>query len=101
MQKPFDAYEISPVIEDENGTAEPVNLDEFEASLKGVNADRHFWSLYGHLPEGGVECVGDYTCYRHAADIYERITQCEAPKDEGRYAVLRPNAQSAGLDYEN
>lgn len=68
--EPFDGYEIHPVAEDEGGCCEPVDTIE-KARQQGVKA---FWSLYGHLPEGGVECIADRDEWDLIAELYTRIT---------------------------
>ncbi len=72
---PYDAYELSPVTEDARGCCE-THADEAAARSTGLHC---FWSLYGHLPAGGVECVGDFAAYEHAAGVYARISARPAP----------------------
>jgi hypothetical protein len=65
---PFDAYEIHPVTEHcapDGSTFCEIADDPAEAS---------FWSLYGHIPGQGVECIGDFASFEAAAEIYARIT---------------------------
>jgi hypothetical protein len=65
---PFDAYEIHPVTAHrapDGGTFCEIADDPAEAS---------FWSLYGHIPGQGVECIGDFKSFELAAEIYARIT---------------------------
>ena len=33
-----------------------------------------FWSLYGHIPGAGLECIGDFKTRALAEEVYERIT---------------------------
>ena len=33
----------------------------------------HFWSLYGHIPGQGLECIGDFTSRAAAEEVYARI----------------------------
>lgn len=65
---PFDAYEIHPVVHhrmpDGRCIAEQTD-DPTEASC---------WSLFGHIPGQGLECIGDFPSYELAAEIYARIT---------------------------
>jgi hypothetical protein len=66
LPTPFDAYEISGVREYGKGKrrhCEQVTDDEAQ-----------FWSLYGHIPGEGLECIGDFTTRQHAEEIYARIT---------------------------
>ena len=60
---PFDGYEIHGC-KDYGDYVEPVK-DESEAE---------FWSLYGHIPNQGVVCIGDYNTRQHAEEILQRIT---------------------------
>ena len=62
----FDGYEIHGVKEfGEPGDrfCEQVGDDEAE-----------FWSLYGHIPGQGVDCIGDFTTREHADEVFARIT---------------------------
>ena len=85
---PFDAYEIHPVVlhqaPDGSRFAEQT-ADPAEASC---------WSLFGHIPGQGLECVGDFPTYELAAEIYARITGHgygeEAP--EGAERAVRRDA---------
>jgi hypothetical protein len=58
LPTPFDDYEISVIVEtkDEQGAfCAPARDDE-----------AHFWSLYGHIPGQGLECIGDFKTREHA-----------------------------------
>jgi hypothetical protein len=59
---PFDAYEIHGC-RDFNGSVEQVPDDEAQ-----------FWSLYGHIPGAGLECIGDFVSRAAAEEIVQRIT---------------------------
>ena len=49
----FDGLEVSPVAEfTDNGTPYCERVEN--------PTEAHFWSLYGHLRDGGVECLEDY-----------------------------------------
>jgi hypothetical protein len=66
LPTPFDDYEIHGIKEfHEVGMkwCEQVNDSEAE-----------FWSLYGHIPSQGLECIGDFKTRRHAEHIFARIT---------------------------
>lgn len=60
---PFDDYEIHPC-KDYGGCVEQVG-DEGEAD---------FWSLYGHIPGQGLECIGDFKTRQQAEEVLQRIT---------------------------
>jgi hypothetical protein len=36
--------------------------------------EAQFWSLYGHIPGQGLECIGDFKTREHAEEAYARIT---------------------------
>jgi hypothetical protein len=62
---PFDNYEISGCkrfIQDDNWFVEQV--DDSEAT---------FWSLYGHIPGRGVDCIGDFQTRALAEEMLARI----------------------------
>lgn len=59
---PFDDYEIHPC-KDFGSFVEPIE--------SGEEAD--FWSLYGHIPGQGLECIGDFKTRQHAEEILQRI----------------------------
>lgn len=66
LPTPFDDYEIHGVKEfRENGMKWCEQVDDSEAE---------FWSLYGHIPGGGLDCIGDFNTRRYAEEIYARIT---------------------------
>jgi len=33
-----------------------------------------FWSLFGHIPGQGLDCIGDFATREHAEEIFTRIT---------------------------
>ena len=49
----FDGLEISPV-------AEFTDSGDLYCERVENPSEAHFWSLYGHLQTGGVECIEDY-----------------------------------------
>jgi hypothetical protein len=65
--KAFDDYEIHGVAEFTdllgNRYCEPVPDDEAQ-----------FWSLYGHIPGQGLECIGDFKTRKLAEEVLARIT---------------------------
>lgn len=65
---PFDAYEIHPVAE----TVAPDGKHLCEVTDDPAEAS--FWSLYGHIPGQGLECIGDFASHEAAAEIQARIT---------------------------
>lgn len=65
---PFDAYEIHPVAQRrmQGGSCIAEQTDD--------PAEASCWSLFGHIPGQGLECIGDFPSYELAAEIYARIT---------------------------
>lgn len=59
---PFDAYEIHGC-RDFGGYVEQV-----------PDTEAQFWSLYGHIPGEGLECIGDFSSRAAAEEIRQRIT---------------------------
>ena len=58
---PFDTYEI-------HGCKEYCNAVEQVAE-----EEAQFWSLYGHIPGQGLECIGDFKTRNHAEEVLSRI----------------------------
>ncbi len=76
----------------QTGSAEPdsslpVRFDDYE--IHGVRSfgrgkskyceqvpdgEAQFWSLFGHIPGQGLECIGDFESRALAEEIYSRIT---------------------------
>jgi hypothetical protein len=75
----FDAYEIAPVLDDGDTCAQCISLAD--AQERATDGDTIIWSLYGHLPEGGVLCIGDFKSYDDAAEVYSLITGEPAPEN--------------------
>jgi hypothetical protein len=67
----FDTIELAPVARiDADGTCEPYeSLDDMPEDL------RHsaFWSLFGHTPGEGAQCIGDYSTREHALEVLRRL----------------------------
>ena len=36
--------------------------------------EAQFWSLFGHIPGQGLDCIGDFRTREHAEEVYARIT---------------------------
>ena len=80
--KRFDHYEISKVAEymgdepDGKTFCEQVD-DDFETEPTAYRTDepiRTFWTLYGHLPEGGVMAIADREDKASCEELLDRIT---------------------------
>jgi hypothetical protein len=63
----FDDYEI-------HGVREYVQGDGRKHCEQVPDEDAQFWSLYGHIPGQGLECLGDFKTRKHAEEVYARIT---------------------------
>ena len=62
----FDSYEIHGVKEfEESGSKWCEQVSDHEAD---------FWSIYGHIPGQGLDCIGDFKTREHAEETYARIT---------------------------
>lgn len=85
----FRGYEIRPVFENENGTCEP--QDSFATAEQRALAEggRAFWSLYGRLQGGGVECIADRDSYPRIAELYCQLTGNAVPDEAGSAYQLR------------
>lgn len=62
----FDAYEIHGVREFDDGNG------PYCEQVRDEQAE--FWSLYGHIPGQGVDCIGDFATREHAEEVFARIT---------------------------
>jgi hypothetical protein len=67
--KPYDNYEISPCTR----TEEPDKPGTFYFEVCEPH-EADVWTLYGHLPEGGVEAIGDFATREAAEKTFQRIT---------------------------
>lgn len=65
---PFDAYEIHPI------TVRQTPDGRRFAERVAASAEADYWSLFGHIPGQGLECIGDFPTYERAAEIHARIT---------------------------
>lgn len=59
----YDGLELSPVAEYEDKQG-----DKFCERVDDPN-EAQFWSVYGHLREGGVECLEDFYTEQEAAEF--------------------------------
>lgn len=67
----YDAIELAPVLTiDSDGTCE---AHESLEDVPQEDRDRVFWSIYGHIPGEGVECIGDFTTRAAAVEVLRRI----------------------------
>ncbi len=63
----YDGLEIAPVgeYEDKDGSKFCERVDDPQ--------EAHFWSVYGHLPEGGVECLEDFATEQEAIAFSKQL----------------------------
>ena len=66
LPTPFGAYEIHGVREFGRGKSRYCE--------QVADEEAQFWSLYGHIPGQGLECIGDFKSRDCAEEIYARIT---------------------------
>jgi hypothetical protein len=76
LPTPFDAYEIhgmkrlsSCYGQEEEPVGRVINDCE-----QVPDDEAEFWSLFGHIPGQGLDCIGDFATREHAEEIYARIT---------------------------
>jgi hypothetical protein len=88
----FDAYEVHGVAEFGTGA------DRFCEQVP--DAEAQFWSLYGHIPGRGLECIGDFKTRRHAEDVLARIVGRTrgVPRDPARIDDKRAEWAAVALD---
>ena len=68
--KRFDNYEIWPCILLD--PADPTRFDRYEADDPD-DPEVAFWSVYGHLQTGGLECISDHETYEEAKEFMETL----------------------------
>ena len=75
----FDAIEVHPVCDlnwnDEEEGLRPFRGDpERETHCEQCQPhEAHFWSVYGHLKEGGLECFEDFATREEAETFAEKL----------------------------
>jgi hypothetical protein len=65
----FDDYEIHGVREYHGA---PFGQGKYNEQVP--DDDAQFWSLFGHIPGQGLDCIGDFKTRQHAEEIYAHIT---------------------------
>ena len=53
-------------------TASSDSMPTHDEQVEDAEAD--FWSLFGHIPGQGLDCIGDFATREHAEEIFARIT---------------------------
>ena len=69
----FNGFEIHPcrrVCEDQHGQVTLEQCDEDDPAIS-------VWSVYGHLREGGLECLADFENNSLAEDFYDQIIKVQ------------------------
>jgi hypothetical protein len=76
LPTPFDDYEIHGMkrLNDCPGSEEEPLGRTIGNCEQVSNHDAEFWSLFGHIPGQGLDCIGDFATREHAEEIYARIT---------------------------
>jgi hypothetical protein len=65
----FDEYEIHGVREYHGAP-----FGQGKHSEQVPDDEAQFWSLFGHIPGQGLDCIGDFQTRERAEEIYARIT---------------------------
>jgi hypothetical protein len=65
----FDDYEIHGVREYHGA---PFGQGKYCEQVPDEEAQ--FWSLFGHIPDRGLDCIGDFETRGQAEEVYARIT---------------------------
>jgi hypothetical protein len=71
----FDNFELARVAEFQDGSCEPITWDDRQQARIEVDGSckRTFWTIYGHLPEGGVDAIVDVDDQAQAQATYELL----------------------------
>jgi hypothetical protein len=86
LPTPFDAYEIHGIKAYGKGSRRFCEqVDDAEAE---------FWSLFGHIPGQGLDCIGDFATREHAEEVFARITGI--PFDTARDVARHLRSMHAG-----
>jgi hypothetical protein len=86
---PFDDYEIHGMtrLTDIPGQEEEPAGRLIDNCEQVSDNDAEFWSLFGHIPGQGIDCIGDFATREHAEEIFARITgrrYADATLDHGK-----------------
>jgi hypothetical protein len=93
MSEPnYDAYEIHPccAIEPPDGCEKEPDM-EYVETCDEDHPNIVCWSLYGHLPGTGIQCIGDYATRGEAEHMWSKLTHKEclfAEDDDGKGALI-------------
>lgn len=73
----FDNYEIHPVValdKDNQPTKDESKIVGYDQCADD-DPDLFMWSVYGHLPEGGIECIADCASKEDAELIHDGLME--------------------------
>lgn len=73
---PFDDYEIHGMkrLCDCPGSEEEPTGRVIDNCEQVSDHEAEFWSLFGHIPGQGLDCIGDFATREHAEEVFARIT---------------------------
>ena len=76
LTTPFDDYEIHGMkrISDCPGSEEEPLGRVIDNCEQVSDHEAEFWSLFGHIPGQGLDCIGDFATRAHAEEVFARIT---------------------------
>ena len=75
LPAPFDDYEIHGMKRLPCQGQEEESIGRIINDCEQVSdAEAQFWSLFGHIPGRGLDCIGDFATREHAEEILARIT---------------------------
>lgn len=92
---PFDAYEISKVHAFAGNSEAGPWVERCEGSCNDESEcptaaeARTFWSLYGHIPGEGAECIGDFDTEEGARSVLARILGRDLTGEQSPFPVLK------------
>lgn len=81
--KRYDAYEIRHTYTDADGVTAPsteLTVREESDMITGIGTVQ--WSLYGHIPDAGVDWFFDHPDYQTVRELYGRITGNDCGAEE-------------------
>lgn len=92
----FDAIELAPMLEiDDEGTVEQVwSLVE----LSEAERERVTWSIFGHMPGRGLECIGDFESRDLALDVIRMLLGDLRPYDPPHGDSRKPSSRAGSSD---
>jgi hypothetical protein len=76
LPTPFDIYEIHGM----KRLSACLGLEEepvgrvIDNAEQVADSEAEFWSLFGHIPGQGLDCIGDFPTREHAEEVFTRIT---------------------------